>query len=607
MNTLEQCQTLTDLYNRCVRLHGQKEGFRYYDHQQERWVSVSWQEFDHLVQRWRRAFARQGLKRGDCVSMLLVNCLDAVAFDTAALANALVPVPLHSIDTPENSSYILSDSRCKFLVTSARARWNALLNASENDLSCIKQVVFTGDEDEGISGSIPYIGLNRWLEQGDTFTEELPEGPQKNDLAAIVYTSGTTGRPKGVMLTHDAILWNTKDTAQAIEPVADDIYLSFLPLSHTFERTATLYCSMLCGSSLAFSRGAMMISEDLKDVRPTMFCTVPRVLEQIYVKLTAAVIKQGESHVTMLRNCIAQGWRDFCSNNDLLLETNGLPALDSLYQSLYTPSYQAMVQEVFGGRVHDIICGGAALNQTVGKFFCALGINIRQGYGLTEHCPIISVSRKTGNHLATVGEPVAHCQVRCGENNELQVFGPSMMKGYLNKPKETQEAFTEDGWLRTGDQADLSDGGRIRITGRIKEIIVTSTGEKISPVDLEFAIQEDPLFEQVMAVGESRPYITALAVVNTDQFAELCAELGLDPDDPDIALNRNVRARVVKRIRNAARHFPQYGVPRNVYVLKEHWTAENGLLTSTMKMRRRQILHRFQHEIETLYETTNKR
>ena len=607
MNTLEQCQTLTDLFNRCVRLYGQKEGFRYFDHHQQQWLSVSWAEFDRLVLRWRRAFAQQGLKRGDRVSMLLVNCLDAIAFDTAALANALVPVPLHSIDTPENSSYILSDSGCKFLVTSARARWNALVNASENDLSGIEQVVFTGDDEEGMTGNTPYTSLSRWLEKGEALTGQLPQGPTPDDLAAIVYTSGTTGRPKGVMLTHQAIVYNTKDTAAVLGATDQDVFLSFLPLSHTFERTATLYSSMLTGASMAMSRGAMMILDDLQEVKPTMFCTVPRVLEQIYVKLTGSVIKQGESSLTQLRNTVAQGWRDFCSANDLPLEQNGLPALDEVYRALYAPQYRQWVQEIFGGRVHDIICGGAALNQTVGKFFCALGVNIRQGYGLTEHCPIISISRATGNHLATVGEPVAHCQVRLGENDELQVFGPSMMKGYLNKPKETREAFTADGWLRTGDQADLSDGGRIRITGRIKEIIVTSTGEKISPVDLEFAIQEDPLFEQVMAVGESRPFITALAVVNEAQFAALCAELHLDPKDPEIALNRNVRARVVKRIRNAARHFPQYGVPRNVYVLHEHWTSENGLLTSTMKMRRRQILQRFAQEIETLYETANKR
>ena len=230
-----------------------------------------------------------------------------------------------------------------------------------------------------------------------------------------------------------------------------------------------------------------------------------------------------------------------------------------------------------------------------------MGLNIRQAYGLTEYRPVVSICREVGNHPSTVGEPVARCQVRAGENDELQVYGPSMMSGYWNLPKETAHAFTEDGWLRTGDQVDLSDGGRVRIKGRIKEIIVTSTGEKISPVDLEFAIQEDHLFEQVMAVGEARPYITALVVVNPTLFDLLCQELNIDPDAADLNANRDLRARLVKRVRQAAKHFPQYGVPRNICILKQPWTVENGLLTPTMKLRRRQIAERFSREIEAMY------
>ena len=181
------------------------------------------------------------------------------------------------------------------------------------------------------------------------------------------------------------------------------------------------------------------------------------------------------------------------------------------------------------------------------------------------------------------------------------------MSGYWNKPKETAETFTADGWLKTGDQVDLSDGGRVRIKGRIKEIVVTSTGDKISPVDLDFAIQEDHIFDQVMIVGEARPYITALVVVNETLFTQLCEEVGVDPKAENVNGIRDLRARLVKRIRHAAKHFPQYGVPRNIYILREHWTSENGLLTPTMKMRRRQILERFADEIESLYAAPTKR
>ena len=309
----------------------------------------------------------------------------------------------------------------------------------------------------------------------------------------------------------------------------------------------------------------------------------------------------------MADRVVAAGWRDFCRANDLPLKDDGLPILDNVIKALYFDKVAQPVRELFGSRFKYIVSGGAALNGMVAKFFCAMEINIRQAYGLTEYSPVISMNGMTGNHPATVGLPLARCQVRAGENDELQVYGPSMMKGYWNLPKETADSFTEDGWLRTGDQVDLSDGGRVRIKGRIKEIIVTSTGEKISPVDVEFAIQEDHLFEQVMVVGEGRPYITALVVVNDMLFKLLCEEVGITPDSPALNLCRDLRAKVVKRVRMAARHFPQYCVPRNVYILRKHWTAEDGLLTPTMKLRRRQIAERFAKEIEELYDLSRKR
>ena len=436
---------------------------------------------------------------------------------------------------------------------------------------------------------------------------ELPEGPAEDDLAAIVYTSGTTGRPKGVMLTHKAVLSNVQDIAKEMPLDDDDLFLSYLPLSHTFERTATYYNCVAHGATLVFSRGPMQLAEDFKDIHPTLMCSVPRILEQFYAKIQAKYAREGASAQEMVDRVVAAGWRDFCRENDLPLENDGLPEMDAVIKALYFEKAAQPVRELFGPRFKYIVSGGAALNGMVAKFFCAMGLNIRQAYGLTEYSPVISMNGMTGNHPATVGMPLARCQVRAGENEELQVYGPSMMKGYWNLPKETAETFTEDGWLRTGDQVDLSDGGRVKIKGRIKEIIVTSTGEKICPVDIEFAIQEDHLFEQVMVVGEGRPYITALVVVNDMLFKLLCQEVGITPDSPALNRCRDLRAKVVKRVRLAARHFPQYGVPRNVYILRKHWTAEDGLLTPTMKLRRRQIAERFAKEIEELYESPRKR
>ena len=601
-------KTLPELLVNAVANFGDKEGYRYFDHQQSQWVSVTWKEFHARVMRWRKAFAAMGLQRGDRVSMLLVNSLDALTFDQAALANALVPVPLHSIDTPDSSAYILSDSGSKFLVTTTRARWNAIAATTSSDISAIEQVVFTTEEEEGMTGNIPYCSAESWLEKAADFPEEnLPAGPVETDLAAIIYTSGTTGRPKGVMLTHKAIMSNVLDTHDRYPLLADDVTLSYLPLSHSFERTATYYNSIICGTTLVFSRGVMSLLDDFRDARPTKMCSVPRVFEQFFTKLQVQIANSDEEEKRIAQGVLAAGWRQFARRNDIPVEGDFTEAEDQAFLDEHFEAVARPILDMFGGRLERVIIGGAALNYSVAKFFCALGINTTQGYGLTEYCPIISISHCEGNHPETVGLPIRNCEVRAGENDELQVRGPSVMSGYWNKPKETAETFTADGWLKTGDQVDLSDGGRVRIKGRIKEIVVTSTGEKISPVDLEFAIQEDHIFDQVMIVGEARPYITALVVVNDTLFTQLCEEIGVDPKADDHNNNRDLRARLVKRIRHAAKHFPQYGVPRNIYILREHWTPENGLLTPTMKMRRRQILERFADEVESLYATPSKR
>lgn len=602
---IDDFKTLPQMLEHTLATKPDKEGYRYYDYEQEKWTSVTWREFGERVMRWRKAFAAMNLKRGDRVAMLLINSLDALTFDQAALANALVPVPLHAIDTPESAAYIMSDSGCRFLVTTTKARWNAIFH-SDTPVPTLEQVVFTTEE-EGQSNSAQYCGVKKWLDRGNNISvDDLPQGPGEEDLAAIVYTSGTTGRPKGVMLTHRAVLSNVQDIAKEMPLDDEDLFLSYLPLSHTFERTATYYNCVAHGATLVFSRGPMQLAEDFKDIHPTVMCSVPRILEQFYAKIQSKYAIAGHSAQVMTERVVAAGWRDFCRANDLPLEADGLPEMDAIIKSLYFDQVAQPVRELFGPRFKYIVSGGAALNGMVAKFFCALGLNIRQAYGLTEYSPVISMNGMTGNHPATVGMPLARCQVRAGDNEELQVYGPSMMKGYWNLPKETAETFTEDGWLRTGDQVDLSDGGRVKIKGRIKEIIVTSTGEKICPVDVEFAIQEDHLFEQVMVVGEGRPYITALVVVNDMLFRLLCQEVGITPDSPALNRCRDLRAKIVKRVRQAAKHFPQYGVPRNVYILRKHWTAEDGLLTPTMKLRRRQIAERFANEIEELYESPRR-
>ena len=259
------------------------------------------------------------------------------------------------------------------------------------------------------------------------------------------------------------------------------------------------------------------------------------------------------------------------------------------------------IRSIFGGRPRIFISGGAAFNPEVSRTFLGLGINILQGYGMTETAPIMSVNKVGDNHPQTVGPALGNIEVRVGDNDELQMRGPSLMNGYWNRPADTRAVFTEDGWLRTGDQADIFSDGHIRIKGRIKEIIVTSTGEKVPPADLEQALESDHLVSQAMVVGENRPYIAALVVLNAQEWKKLASELKLDADDPLSLDTRAARQAVLRRVKAAAAGFPNYAVPRQVRLFLEPWSIENGLMTPTLKLKRGPMRIRFADAIESLY------
>ena len=284
------------------------------------------------------------------------------------------------------------------------------------------------------------------------------------------------------------------------------------------------------------------------------------------------------------------------------MKTGGLLALlDPLFAGFLDKKVGAGIRSVFGGRPHIFIAGGAAFNPQVSKTFLGLGVNIMQGYGMTETSPIIAVNKEGFNHPATVGVALPNVEIRLGENDELQVRGPSVMLGYWNRPADTKAVFTDDGWLKTGDQADIYADGHVRIKGRIKEIIVTSTGEKVPPADLEQALENDHLISQAMVFGENKPFIGALVVLNPERWKELATELKLNADDPASLNDRAARQAVLKRVKAAAARFPNYAVPRSVKLMLEPWTIDNGLLTPTLKLKRGPIKARFADAIDAVY------
>jgi long-chain acyl-CoA synthetase len=595
---LENLTTLPQLLVNSVERYGEREALRQFDKETKSWHSLSYAQLMARVMEWRRAYAAMNLERGTRIGILMPNSIDHACADQAALANGLVPVPLHAIDTPGASAFILSDSRAQVLVTNKLTRWKQI-QAAGGDLQDLTAVIITEDEVDDETGMVR--GLSEWLAAG-THVVELPEGPKEDDLAGIVYTSGTTGRPKGVMLTHGNIVSNVKATLECVFPQVGDIFLSFLPLSHTFERTAGYYLALATGCTIAYNRSVLLLADDLKTIRPTVIISVPRVYERIFARVQDKLKKSRPAARYLFDWAVEIGWRDFCRRNHLPVEHTGRAWLDGLMRPLVRKVSSTLLDQ-FGGRLRIAISGGAALSSKVARTFCGLGLPIIQGYGMTEASPIIAGNNRTLNQPNTVGKPFNNVEVRLGEGDEIQIKGPSITRGYWNRPDATADAFTEDGWFRTGDVGGFNELGLLSIKGRIKEIIVTSTGEKVPPADLEAAIETDPLFSQCYVIGENRPYLSLITVVNPDEWASFAKSCGVDPADPASLDNPSVKTSALKRAKTAAGEFPHYALPRAVVLTQEPWTIENGLITPTLKLKRGPLSKKFANVIAQLYAT----
>lgn len=596
--TLKKISTLGQLFAERVKASPDTEAYRQFEGDKKAWVSYSWKQIGERVAHWGRALDALKLEHGSRIAILLPNGVDAVSIDQACLARGLVPVPMHSIDTPGSIGYILNDCQASMLMLSTRAQWTPIAVACEQYPHLKLVVTIEDGPDE--SNSVPVTSLQSWLAPHASGAA-LPLAPtQAEDLSAIVYTSGTTGKPKGVMLTHRNIVANIGAVLARVEARADDVFLSFLPLSHTFERTIGYYLPVAAGSCVAYARSPQLIAEDLKTARPTVLVSVPRIYERFYAKLQeklgqASGFKQG-----MFKMAQQVGWRRFCRRNGLPDGAQGSAAIDALLWLALEPLVAKNILDLFGGRLRAAVSGGAALSQAVGQCFLGLGLPLLQGYGMTETAPVVSANGLDDNWPATVGRVLDGVEVRIGENNELQVRAPSVMKGYWGRPDDTRAVTTSDGWLRTGDQAVI-ENGRIRISGRLKEIMVTSTGEKIPPADLELAIMADPLFEQAMVVGENRPFVSAFVVLAKDGWRDLAAQLKLDAGDASNLQKPAVREALLARIKEASKGFPYYAVPRGVWATTDPWTIENGLITPTLKLKRNALHARLESEIEAIY------
>ena len=590
--TPEQAATLHGLFVERAKRTPDAIAYRYFDTNDNAWLSMTWAQARDQMARWQAALMREGLAVGDRVGIMLRNCPQWVLFDQAALSLGLVVVPLYTEDRQDSVAYIINDAGVKVLLFENSEQWQALRSVCAQ-LPCMQRMIsldrIVGHDEARL------LCAEEWLPAHAVLVEE--RGRERDALATIMYTSGTTGRPKGVMLSHRNILFDAHAALLTCPVAGTDTMLSFLPLSHAFERTVGYYICVMAGVTVAYARSVQLLSEDLQTIRPTILVSVPRIFERVYGAIRAKLEDASPLRRKLFTLAVNVGWRLFEYeqgragwHSSLLL----WPLLKHLVAS--------KVMARLGGRLRLTLCGGAALQPEISRIFIALGLPILQGYGLTETSPIVCANRLNNNFPSSVGLPLPGVEVRINEQGALLVKGQNVMLGYWNNAEATRAMIDADGWLNSGDIASISESGHITITGRLKEIIVMSNGEKISPADMEQAILRDRLFDLVMVYGEGRPYLTALAVVNPAGWAHLAQEVGVRADMPESLHDPRIEQQVLQRIADQIKEFPGYAMVRRVLLLTEPWSVDNGLLTPTLKVKRGSVVERFAKEIDQLYQ-----
>lgn len=586
----EDAHHLPGLFAERVKRSANKIAYQYFDQPTQQWLTYTWAEVKNKVAAIQQALLKQELKKGQCVAIMTHNCPEWIMFEQAALGLGLVVVPLYINDRADNINYIINDAQIQLILV-AGAEQCCTLEIIKDGIKTIKLIVCLQKIQKNHNNNIIYF--DDWLKEDAQQAEHIIDSIKPDQLASIVYTSGTTGRPKGVMLSHNNILQNAYGASQCESFYPTDVFLSFLPLSHMFERTAGYYLPIMAASKVVYARSIDKLAEDLVDIRPTILITVPRIFERVYNKIQLQLQHKPRFAKFLFDLTINVGWHWFKYSQN---KASWHPKL------LLRPVLQNIVANKIinklGGNLRLAVSGGAALSPDIARTFIGLGLNISQGYGMTELSPIVSTNLLHDNEPDSVGQKFVNVDVKLGEDEELLVKGPSVMLGYLNNKEATDKTIDSDGWLHTGDKAKIIND-HIYITGRIKDILVLSTGEKIPPNDIEIAITNNPLFEQALIYGEGKPYLTAIVVLDSGEWNNIKKKISAQSE---VDINSNEACQyILARIKQCLKKFPGYARIYQVYSTMDTWTVDNNLATPTLKLKRKSIFEKYQTQIDEMY------
>lgn len=514
--------------------------------------------------------------------------------DLAILKLGGIVVPIYHNLPDCLVKYIVNDSKTKLLFVE-NAQLFALVSNIRNEMPGLGKIIVF--DNSGISDNSEFLRFNDLKNSSYEVTDKVPE-ISRNDIATFVYTSGTTGEPKGVILTHNNIISNVLPAIKRFKINSKDIFISFLPLCHMFERTSGYYSMLFAGATIAYVESLATVILDVKKVRPTVLIAVPRILEKVYEEVARKVAAGS----VIQRKLVSGTIRNINQYNNLKNRKRKISLWLIMKRWFYKVLVIAKFKKIAGGRLRVVVSGSASLNKKIAKIFYSFGFNIMEGYGLTETSPIVSSNSFEENRFGTVGKPFENVMVKIGENDEILVKGPNLMVGYLNKPEEAKKVIDNEGWFHTGNQGKFDKYSNLIITGRIKELIVTSYGKNIAPAPIEQKLSESKYIEQIMLYGDKKKCIVALIVPKRKSIENYGKENDIRFSSYAALLHTaEINKLIAKEIEKSNDCFATYEQVKSFALLAENFTVENGLLTPTLKVRRKEIVKKYYDLIESLY------
>lgn len=595
---------LAHMFRATVANHGFRPATRV--RQGGQWIIRTYAETGRRVAGLARAFVtpglltEDGLQRGDRISLFAGNCPEWIEADLAGMTIGVIPVPIYPTSTPDQIVHIVTDAGVRVIITAGPKELDRILEARDQ-MPGLETVILINPADQvGDHDGLTVLSLEQVRQAGvseeiQTVVEERMGQSCPDDVAALIYTSGTTGEPKGVMISHRAALAELQALDAFFDVTPADHSLSFLPLSHALEWGWSM-AVIRHGCLNTFVPNPKTISAMLAEVRPTLFVSVPKLYEQV-MSVAREKVFDSPAKLKIFEWSIRIGREWWQAEQEGRRPSVSLRARHGVADRLVLKA----IRDAIGGPKTVLAAGGAPLRKEVEEFFAACGLLVCQGYGLTEASPLVSFNSPGGYKFGTAGRPLVGSQMTTTEDGEILYRGPNVMKGYWKAPEATAAAI-EDGWLHTGDIGHIDEDGFLVITDRLKDIIVTLNGKNISPQQIENSLMKDPLFEHAVLLGDNRPCLTLLVKPSLPQVEELAERLHITSmTGPEMLRSEELAEEIRRRVAEITEKLPHQEQIRDLRVLWDEFTTDNGLLTPTLKVRRREVEKRFTEIVEEMY------